>query len=102
VRACPVCAAKVRQALAQEFDRALSQHLAASGGAVFVTLTMPHDAGTPLERVWDEFSEAWAAIVAGRHRKRLRDDFGVIGYVRAVEVTRQERAGIRTFMFYFS
>src|SRR5690242_12662166 len=39
------------------------------------------------ERVWDAVSGAWAAIVAGRHRMRLREEFGLIGYVRAVEVT---------------
>src|SRR6185437_11787061 len=50
VTACPVCAAKVRQARAEEIDRALGRHLCAGGGAVFVTLTMPHDAGMPLER----------------------------------------------------
>ncbi len=88
VTACPVCAAKVRQASrAEEIDRALGRHLAAGGGAVFVTLTMPHDAGMALERVWDAVSGAWAAIVAGRHRMRLREEFGLIGYVRAVEVT---------------
>ena len=65
----------------------IARHLAADGGAVFVTLTMPHDAGMPLERVWDAVSAAWAALVAGRHRKRLREEFGPIGYVRAVEVT---------------
>jgi replication protein len=87
VTACPVCAAKVRQARADEIDRALGRHLAAGGGAVFVTLTAPHDAGMPLQKVWDTISEAWAALVAGRHRKALREQFGVIGYVRAVEVT---------------
>jgi hypothetical protein len=93
VTACPVCAAKVRQARAEEIDRALGRHLAAGGGgAVFVTLTMPHDAGMPLERVWNTISGAWAALVAGRHRKALREQFGVVGYVRAVEVT-HGRAG---------
>jgi hypothetical protein len=41
----------------------------------------------PLEKVWHTISGAWAAIVAGRHRKTLRERFGVSGYVRAVEVT---------------
>jgi replication protein len=92
VSACPCCAAKVRQARAEEIDRALGRHLAAGGGAVFVTLTAPHDAGMPLEKVWNTISGAWAALVAGRHRKALRERFGVIGYVRAVEVT-HGRAG---------
>jgi hypothetical protein len=92
VSACPVCAAKVRQARAEEIDRALGRHLASGGGGVFGTLTMPHDAGMPLERAWDAVSGAWAAIVAGRHRKALREMFGVVGYVRAVEVT-HGRAG---------
>jgi hypothetical protein len=92
VSACPVCAAKIRQARAEEIDRALSRHLAGGGGAAFVTLTMPHDAGMPLEKVWNAVSAAWAALVAGRHRKALREKFGVIGYVRAVEVT-HGRAG---------
>ena len=90
--ACPVCAAKVRQARAEKIDRALGRHLGAGGGAVFVTLTMPHDAGMPLEKVWNTISGAWAALVAGRHRKALRERFGVVGSMRAVEVT-HGRAG---------
>ncbi|MGD9696501.1 MAG: protein rep [Thermoleophilia bacterium] len=92
VTACPVCAAKIRQRRAEEIDTALGRHLAGGGGAVFLTLTLPHDAGMALEAVWGAVAGAWRALVAGRHRQVLRDRFGLVGYVRATEVT-HGRAG---------
>ena len=92
VTACPVCAAKIRQARAEEIDEGLARHLSDGGGAVFLTLTMPHDAGMGLEAVWGAVSGSWASLVSGRHRATLRDRFGLVGYVRSTEVT-HGRAG---------
>jgi hypothetical protein len=36
-------------------------------------------------------SRAWASLVAGRHRRELCRRFGLVGYVRAVEVTHGRR-----------
>jgi hypothetical protein len=92
VTACPVCAAKIRQGRAEEIDEALAVHLAGGAGATFVTLTVPHNVGMSLEALWSAVSGSWAALVSGRHRSNLRERFGVIGYVRATEVT-HGRAG---------
>jgi hypothetical protein len=86
VTACPVCAAKIRRRRAEEIDEGLRRHLARGGGAAFVTLTFPHDAGMPLARLWTVVSETWRLILSGRHRQGLRA-LGVIGTIRAIDVT---------------
>jgi Replication protein len=92
VSACPVCAAKIRQRRAEEIDEGLGRHLAGGGGAVFLTLTVPHDAGMPLEALWGAVAASWRSLVSGRHRAALRERFGLVGYVRATEIT-HGRAG---------
>jgi hypothetical protein len=92
VTACPVCAAKICQRRAEEIDAALGAHLAGGGGAVFLTLTIPHDQAMPLEDLWRAVGGSWANIVSGRHRAALRDRFGVVGFIRSTEVT-HGRAG---------
>jgi hypothetical protein len=87
IASCPVCSAKIRQGRAEEIDQALTLHLEAGGGAVLLTLTVPHDRGTRLSDLWDAVSRSWAGIITGDHRKALREQHGVIGFVRAVEVT---------------
>jgi hypothetical protein len=86
VTACPCCAARVRQARAEEIEAALRQHLGHGGGAAFVTLTLPHDAAVPLRGLWTAISSTWRGLMSGRHRQGLRD-LGVVGTIRAVDVT---------------
>lgn len=87
VTACPVCAAKIRQRRAEEIDEGLGRHLAGGGGAAFLTLTLPHDQGMALDALWSAVAGSWRQIVSGRHRAALRDAFGLVGYIRATEVT---------------
>jgi hypothetical protein len=81
----PVCAAKVRQARAEEIDAGLRRHLARGGGA-FATFTIPHDAGMAFADLWSAMAETWSVLLSGRHRQGLRK-LGVIGTIRAVDVT---------------
>jgi hypothetical protein len=76
---CPVCSAKIRQARSEEIDRALRLWLDAGGGAVLLTLTVPHDRGMALSALWDAVSLSWSGIITGRHRKALRLEHGVVG-----------------------
>lgn len=85
--ACPVCAAKIRATRADEISRGLSNHIAAGGGALFVTLTLPHQAGDRLQRTVELVSEGFRAINSGRAYKRDHDEFGILGHIRAFEVT---------------
>jgi len=88
VWACPVCAAKIRAHRADEIARGLSRLIdEMGGGALLVTLTLPHTAGDRLARTLALVSEGWQAVASGRPWRRERDDYGVLGQIRALEIT---------------
>jgi hypothetical protein len=85
--ACPVCAAKIRNTRAEEISTGLSNHITAGGGALFVTLTLPHQAGDRLARTVELVSAGFRAINSGRSYREEHDVFGILGHIRAFEVT---------------
>jgi hypothetical protein len=85
--ACPVCAAKIRNTRADEISTGLSNHISAGGGALLVTMTLPHQAGDKLAKTVELVSAGFRAINSGRAYKTDHDDFGILGHIRAFEVT---------------
>lgn len=85
--ACPVCAAKIRNTRADEISTGLSGHISAGGGALFVTLTLPHQAADKLAKTVELVSAGFRAINSGRAYKIDHNDFGILGHIRAFEVT---------------
>lgn len=85
--ACPVCAAKIRNTRATEISTGLANHIAAGGGALLVTMTLPHQAADRLKKTVGLVSEGFRAINSGRAYKIDHDDFGILGHIRAFEVT---------------
>jgi hypothetical protein len=102
---CPVCAVHIRVARALEIHEAVERHRAAGGGLVFVTLTIRHHGFRPDEvlGLCDECGKAedahslrtllgvvydsWRAVQQGRGFRGWRDGVGVVGWIRAAEVT---------------
>lgn len=87
VHACPVCSARIRETRAREVEQGLRFHVETGGAALFVTLTAPHDAGDALATVWDGISKGLRGVWGGRAWMADRERFGVVGVVRALEVT---------------
>ncbi|MFN8111474.1 MAG: protein rep [Thermoleophilia bacterium] len=87
VSACPCCSAKIRAGRAEEIRRGLEVHTGRGGGALFVTLTLPHTRAQGLVEVWDTLANALRRVLSGTHRRVLRERFGVVGLIRATEVT---------------
>lgn len=105
VWSCPVCAASIRNHRADEITRGLAEHLrrptraekkagrkasglpASRGGAVLVTLTLPHQAGDRLAVTFGLVNAAFRAMQSGRAYAAEREAYGILGYVRAAEVT---------------
>lgn len=85
--ACPVCSAKIRNHRAEEIAKALAGHISAGGGALLVTLTLPHQAGDALRRTVELVSSGFREINSGRAYKDDHDTFGILGHIRAFEVT---------------
>lgn len=84
---CPECAPRVqgeRGAILQRLNKA---HAAAGGGLYLLTLTLPHDEGDDLKPLREHVAKAWTATLNGAPWKRWRDALGIVGTVRALEVT---------------
>ena len=85
--ACPVCAATIRNYRAQEISTGLGRHCDNGGGALLVTLTIRHRAGHRLARTVELVSEGYRALLSGRAFGRERERYGILGGIRAFEVT---------------
>jgi hypothetical protein len=87
VHTCPVCAAQIARTRQLEATTLLGRHLAAGGTALFLTLTVPHDAGQPLRELRATVAGAWSKVLGGKGWKTLRARYGLIGWIRAHETT---------------
>ena len=87
VWACPVCAPKVRQGRADEIRSGVGAHLEDGGSVEFVTLTVPHERRMRLAMSWDVVAGAWRRVVQSRAWRRWKDDYGIVGTIRAIEQT---------------
>ena len=84
---CPVCAAKISERRRAELEALISAHVAAGGYVLLVTRTFPHQRSDVLSDVLDQLAKAEASYKAHRDYKTFAKAFGLVGTVRAVEVT---------------
>lgn len=84
---CPVCAAKIRVRRGDEVAEGVGRHISDEGDAWFVTATMPHEHGDALKDSFDALTKAWRYVTSGRAHQREKDDYGIIGTIKAIEVT---------------
>lgn len=98
VHLCPVCAARIRAARAEQADTWVDAWTAAGGGVAFWTLTMRHYKRQPLgslrrrERhgLVAQQHDAWRRAFghrAGRHWQRIMREHDIAGYYRVWECT---------------
>lgn len=84
---CPVCAAKIRNVRSEEIARGLAGHITGGGGALLVTLTLPHQAADQLRKTVGLVSDGFRAVNSGRGYADDRGAFGILGHIRAFEIT---------------
>ena len=84
---CPVCAAKIRARRGDEIAEGVGRWIAKGGGAYFVTATLPHDQGDALARSLDVLTSSWRALTAGKAYQTEKERFGLVGNIKAIEVT---------------
>lgn len=87
VWACPVCAAKVAARRADQLTEIAAAHAETGGGLAFLTLTQRHHARQKVHDLRRALMDGWAHLTSGRHWADLKRDFGLVGFVRVVEVT---------------
>lgn len=89
VWSCPVCAEKIQAERQAQVSAALAVARLRGWEVLFLTLTMRHKRAHRLSMLWEHLSTAWRATTSGSGRawKGDKEEFGVQGYVRLVEVT---------------
>lgn len=91
--ACPLCSPRIRQRRADEVTALVAAARGRGGGAVLVTATVPHGADDALVELLDGVQAAWSSLWSGKGSKALKERFGVLGQVRALEITYGVEAG---------
>lgn len=84
---CPVCQCKIMARRALEIGLVVAGATAEEIPVGFFTLTSKHKRRDSLAKSWDAVAGGWSRVAAGKGWALDRQNFGIVGYVRAVEVT---------------
>ncbi len=84
---CPVCAAKVSEKRRGELETGITNHRAAGGVVLLVSFTVAHGIGDDLPLLLQRFTAAERSMKRSGGYVRLRGRVGLVGTVRAFEVT---------------
>jgi hypothetical protein len=87
VWACPICSAKISERRRHELAQAIIQAKAMGLHVKLLTATVPHGLGDDLETITNQLLKAWSKTTSGRVAANLRDLLGLVGTIRASEVT---------------
>ena len=87
VWACPVCSAKIAERRRGEIVAAMAAHKAAGGTVTLLTLTAPHQRADNLGDLLKKQAKALNRFTNDRHVKAAFKAMGIIGQIRALEVT---------------
>ena len=84
---CPICAARITERRRQEVRLAIAQHEKIGGAVIMATRTFPHYDFDNLKDLMGRLTEADGSFKQHRRFKKIRKKYGIIGYIRALEVT---------------
>ena len=90
---CPVCSEKISAVRGVELQQAIDNALDYGHGVQLVTLTVRHGRELPLDDLLEKFTKAVRRFKSGRAYQKAVADFGILGEVRALEVTHGEANG---------
>lgn len=90
VWACPVCASKVAEQRREQLRDVVKAHRATGGETYLLTLTLPHGSFDRCSSLRATVANAWRLVQAGAPWQRIKAAFGIVGYVRSLEVTHGE------------
>lgn len=93
VWACPVCSAKISERRRAELAELIQAHEATGGVVLLVTRTVPHRRTDDLGELLAKIATAERSYTGHRDYKALMSAFGLVGKVRALEVTHGEANG---------
>jgi hypothetical protein len=84
---CPPCAAKIAERRRVELEQAISNHRVAGGGVLIAAFTFSHSRADVLALILGAMLEAFKGFKSGRAWVALVEGWGLVGDIRAVEVT---------------
>lgn len=84
---CPVCGSKITEKRRCELVQAVTTWKDQGGGVLLLTFTVPHYAHQSLNHVLDGIGNARKRMLNRKPWKRLKTALGVVGDIRALEVT---------------
>lgn len=84
---CPVCGQHIRAERARDLAQGVRQFEADGGTFLFLTLTLRHERTDGLAGLIEDLYATWARVRRSRGWRDRRDRLGIIGLVRAIEVT---------------
>lgn len=87
VWACPVCSSRIATKRGLELKQATEQHKKNGGYLYLVTLTIPHERTSKLDVLLDDLTDSYRKTTSGRAYQAIKKDYGIIGSIRALEVT---------------
>lgn len=87
VWACPVCAAKIQARRGREIEKAVDAAREQGLCVTMVTLTHPHHKGQALSTLSERHQYALRKLSQSRFWKQVRQELGVIGSIKATEIT---------------
>jgi hypothetical protein len=87
VWACPVCAAIVSEKRRKQVARILDAHDRVGGAVFMAAFTIPHEFHESARALRVSVSTMWSQLIAGKAWTQAKKRFGVVGTIRALEVT---------------
>lgn len=90
---CPCCAAKISERRRLELAIALRLARRFHLKVVMITYTFSHHRGEILTEMLTSMSRAWGLYTSGRRSNKLYTTFGVVGFIKALEVTYSDDNG---------
>lgn len=84
---CPVCGPKIMARRRGEIERAIEIMKEDGRQFIFCTFTFPHVYGAPLVEYMDKLRSVLKSFRSGRQWELFKKRVGLIGYIRAQEVT---------------
>ena len=90
VWACPVCAAKITERRRAELVAASAIAKAKGMQVMLATLTVPHGLGDDVSSILDRMQKAYAKLSSTRAGAGFKKSIGLVGTIRALEVTHGE------------
>jgi hypothetical protein len=88
-----VCATKISERRRAELQLLLERHRATGGFVLMITYTFPHEYRDALPELLEMLREALRRSKGGRPKRRVREWAGLVGTVRALEITHGYRNG---------